>query len=237
MFARSKLRPPRETRSISARTMRSTRLGRLSSSHDLSIGRSISFTRSSSVRAFCPMMVCASELNALSTAAHGLVRDQPAIELRGSGFVLNTTSDVPSIVRKPGPVSAAAVVLASPARPWPRSDRARRASMLLPPQVRHRVLRASRRCHPDCWLSHWPPCWSALRLWRRRRRGRFRWRRGGGAGRPEPPLRQAVVSARAAASGVLAGLAGVVIGNDAPDGGQDFLHRGLLRLRRLRHYP
>src|SRR5262249_46385246 len=34
----------------------------------------------------------------------------------------------------------------------------------------------------------------------------------------------------------LRGLAGV-IGNDASDGGEDFLHRGLLRLRRLRHCP
>ena len=33
--------------------MRSTNVGRLSSSHDFSMGRSISRTRSSSVRAFC----------------------------------------------------------------------------------------------------------------------------------------------------------------------------------------
>src|SRR5262249_28131227 len=59
---------PRGPRSISARTIRSTRPGRLSSIQDLSIGRSISFTRSSSVRAFCPSTVWASALNALSTA-------------------------------------------------------------------------------------------------------------------------------------------------------------------------
>src|SRR6516165_919452 len=93
---------PRETRSISARTMRSTRLGRLSSSHDLSIGRSISFTRSSSVRAFCPMMVCASVLNALSTAAIVSFEISPR-SMSGGGlrFVVNTTSDAPSLVRKP----------------------------------------------------------------------------------------------------------------------------------------
>jgi hypothetical protein len=49
--------------------MRSTRPGRLSSSQAFSIGRSISFTRSSSVRALLPSTVCASELKALSTAA------------------------------------------------------------------------------------------------------------------------------------------------------------------------
>src|SRR5665213_1144391 len=59
---------PRETRSISALTIRSTRLGRLSSSQDFSIGRSISLTRSSSVRALLLSTVWASELNADSTA-------------------------------------------------------------------------------------------------------------------------------------------------------------------------
>src|SRR6202008_1902603 len=60
---------PRETRSISALTMRSTNPGRLSSSQDFSIGRSISLTRSSSVRALLLSTVLASELNADSTAA------------------------------------------------------------------------------------------------------------------------------------------------------------------------
>src|SRR6516164_565706 len=93
---------PRETRSISARTMCSTRLGKLLSSHDLSICRSISFTRSSSVRAFCPMMVCASVLNALSTAAIVSFEISPrSMSGGGSRFVVNTTSDAPSIVRKP----------------------------------------------------------------------------------------------------------------------------------------
>src|SRR3954469_6863905 len=59
---------PRETRSISALTMRSTKPGRLSSSQDFSIGRSISLTRSSSVRALLLSTVLASELNADSTA-------------------------------------------------------------------------------------------------------------------------------------------------------------------------
>src|SRR5580704_15617922 len=59
---------PRETRSISAFTIRSTSPGRLSSSQDLSIGRSISLTRSSSVRALLLSTVWASELNADSTA-------------------------------------------------------------------------------------------------------------------------------------------------------------------------
>ena len=67
---------PRETRSISARTSRSTSPGRLSSSQVLSIGRSISRTRSSSVRAFCTSTVCASVLNAELTADAGRRREQ-----------------------------------------------------------------------------------------------------------------------------------------------------------------
>ena len=67
---------PRETRSISARTRRSTMPGRLSSSQDLSIGRSISRTKSSSVRAFCTSTVCASALKAKSTAALVSLRNQ-----------------------------------------------------------------------------------------------------------------------------------------------------------------
>src|SRR5258705_1981941 len=59
---------PRETRSISALTIRSTNLGRLSSSQDFNIGRSISLTRSSSVRALLLSTVLASELKADSTA-------------------------------------------------------------------------------------------------------------------------------------------------------------------------
>ena len=59
---------PRETRSISALTIRSTNPGRLSSSQDFSIGRSISLTRSSSVRALLLSTVLASELKADSTA-------------------------------------------------------------------------------------------------------------------------------------------------------------------------
>src|ERR1700712_2030641 len=59
---------PRETRSISAFTIRSTTPGRLSSSQDFSIGRSISLTRSSRVRALLLKTVLASVLNADSTA-------------------------------------------------------------------------------------------------------------------------------------------------------------------------
>src|SRR5450432_4675938 len=61
-------RPPRDTRSISAFTMRSTSPGRLSSSQDFSIGRSISLTRSSRVRALLLSTVWASVLKADSTA-------------------------------------------------------------------------------------------------------------------------------------------------------------------------
>src|SRR6516225_12414360 len=59
---------PRETRSISALTMRSTNPGRLSSSQDFSIGLSISLTRSSRVRAFWLSTVWARLLKADSTA-------------------------------------------------------------------------------------------------------------------------------------------------------------------------
>ena len=95
---------PRETRSISARTIRSTIPGRLSSSHDLSIGRSISRTRSSSVRAFCPITVWASVLNALSTAFTVSVEINPRSGTGGAGSDLfaNTTSGLASMVRKLG---------------------------------------------------------------------------------------------------------------------------------------
>src|SRR5271168_1466563 len=59
---------PRETRSISCLTMRSTSPGKLSSSQDFSIGRSISLTRSSSVRALLLSTVWARLLKADSTA-------------------------------------------------------------------------------------------------------------------------------------------------------------------------
>ena len=93
---------PRETRSISARTMRSTMPGRLSSSQDLSNGRSISRTRSSSVRAFCPITVCASELKALSTAATVSFEIRARSGMGSGALVVKTTSDVPSIVWKLG---------------------------------------------------------------------------------------------------------------------------------------
>src|SRR3977135_1026589 len=64
-------RPPRDTRPISAFTIRSTRPGRLSSSQDFSIGRSISLTRSSRVRALLLSTVWASVLKADSTAETG----------------------------------------------------------------------------------------------------------------------------------------------------------------------
>jgi len=59
---------PRETRSISALTIRSTSPGKLSSSQDFSIGLNISLTRSSSVRALLLSTVCARLLKADSTA-------------------------------------------------------------------------------------------------------------------------------------------------------------------------
>src|SRR6185295_8071358 len=63
----------------------------------------------------------------------------------------------------PAPVSAATMVVAvAPVRPWTRSDRRRRASMLVRPRVRLRVLPASRQCRPDCWLPHWPVLAPAL---------------------------------------------------------------------------
>src|ERR1700681_3389268 len=61
-------RPPRETRSISVLTIRSTSPGKLSSSQDFSIGRNISLTRSSSVRALLLSTVWARLLKADSTA-------------------------------------------------------------------------------------------------------------------------------------------------------------------------
>ena len=60
-------RRPRDTRSISSRTSRSTSGGRLPSSQSFSMGRSISATKSSSVRAFCARIVWASALKAPET--------------------------------------------------------------------------------------------------------------------------------------------------------------------------
>src|ERR1700728_1730564 len=75
---------PRETRSISALTMRSTSPGKLSSSQDFSIGRSISLTRSSSVRALLLNTVWAKLLNADSTA-DTVERDRMGRESIGLG--------------------------------------------------------------------------------------------------------------------------------------------------------
>ena len=74
---------PRETRSISARTIRSTNPGRLSSSHDFSRGWSVSRTNSSSVCEFCFLTACASALNAESTAAV-VCRDKSPTSSAGS---------------------------------------------------------------------------------------------------------------------------------------------------------
>src|SRR3981189_130587 len=84
---------PRDTRSISARTRRSTIFGRLSSSHALSIGRSISRTKSSSVREFCTSTVWASELKAESTAAVG---DDDKSERSGRAVLSGRPPDLPA---------------------------------------------------------------------------------------------------------------------------------------------
>ena len=76
---------PRDTRSISARISRSTRPGRLSSSQALSIGLSISRTRSSSVREFCTSTVCANVLKARSTAAVVRGDSRPSSAARSAG--------------------------------------------------------------------------------------------------------------------------------------------------------
>ena len=77
---------PRETRSISARTIRSTNPGRLSSSQDFSRGWSVSRTNSSSVCEFCFLTACASALNAESTAAV-VCRDKSPTSSAGSDAV------------------------------------------------------------------------------------------------------------------------------------------------------
>ena len=93
-----------------------------------------------------------------------------------------------------------------PAQPSPRSDRARPL--------------------PD---RHWPS-------WHRWRPGY--WRRLAAVARAAGRLSAAARPTgrnRGGRLGRLGRLAGVVVGNDTPDGGQDFLHRGLLDLRRLAH--
>src|SRR3569832_255468 len=93
--------------------MRSTMPGRLTASQLLSIGRSISLTRSSSVRALLPRTVLASELNALSTAERvdADIRPRSSAGAGGAGGgngvraasaasprSANTTSEAPSIL-------------------------------------------------------------------------------------------------------------------------------------------
>ena len=76
---------PRDTRSISARTRRSTMAGRFSSSQVLSIGRSSSLMKSSSVRPSRTCTVCASALKAESTAAAAGAERSPRSPASGAG--------------------------------------------------------------------------------------------------------------------------------------------------------
>ncbi len=74
---------PRDTRSISARTRRSTISGRFSSSQLLSIGRSNSLTTSSSVRPLRACAVRASASKAASTAAVVAAERRPRSSIAG----------------------------------------------------------------------------------------------------------------------------------------------------------
>src|SRR6516164_7298621 len=76
---------PRDTRSISARTRRSTMPGRFSSSQVLSIGRRSSLTTSSRVRPLRACAVRASASKAASTAAVVAAESRPRSSLTGRG--------------------------------------------------------------------------------------------------------------------------------------------------------
>ena len=78
-----------------------------------------------------------------------------------------------------------------------------------------------------CWRWHG-------RFWRSwRRRCRFRWRRRRNRTGWSSCCRRLL--RWRGGFGRLGRLGCIVVGNDTPDGGKDFLHRRLLRLRRLRH--
>ena len=216
---------------------RSTMPGRLSSSQDLSIGRSISRTRSSSVRAFCTSTVCASELNAESTAADGRRREQRRSARAGQARRL------PAAARRRAAPARTAARRRRPrrtARRWSGSSAPRR-SRPAPPSTRsgrahpapaapRRAARparrgspASHRCRPARIAGS-----AAAAAARRRERGGD----GGTGARRHRRRRRRRQPDRRPCGG---GFGGVVVGDDAANGGEDFLHRRLLRLRRLAH--
>ena len=85
---------PRVTRSISACTIRSTTLGKFSSSHDSSMGRSTSRTTSSSVSS-CFFTVSISVLNVDPTAAVAWLDSKPA---SGIGFAPASSPELRGLV-------------------------------------------------------------------------------------------------------------------------------------------
>ena len=220
--------------------MRSTSPGRLSSSQDLSIGRSISFTRSSSVRAFCTehgvrqrieravdrrarsrsrsargrcrrarLAVAARAARRPARLLDDAQRRLGAVGRRSVNIDVGRAVDGAEGRRRAGVGGGRGAAIASV-----RSSTSAAGSALAAGGIER--WRAWHRCRPGCW---------------RRRGGGAAAAVGGGAGRARRRGRRRL----GGRLGRLGRLAGVVVGNDAPDGGQDFLHRGLLDLRRLAH--
>ncbi len=214
-------------------------VGRLLSSQCCSIGRSISFTRSSSVLEFCTSTVCASALNAESTAA--------AVDV-GHDRLLRHRRRADGRWRR-------SWRLDSPRGWWRR----RRLRGFLEHHIRLRVdLAEGRRrgsLHRRRQLQH---VRFGLRLGLRRRCGFLihearhhrvdvvllvpASRRGRGLrlrrrwGRRFRHRRRCRLWLGLGFD-FCGGLGSVVVGDDPPDGGKNLLHGGFLRLRRLRHPP
>ena len=240
--------------------MRSTSPGRLSSSQDFSIGRSISLTRSSSVRALLLSTVLARRVEGGFDRRHGRARQNLLRRRRRRRFrtaaARMRAADAPVWRRRfrrirdrpPARPCGTAAAAADPAAPSRRSVRTPRrqaaAAVSRPPRSPHRGRPASRRCRPGCWTR-------PARGWRRggaaaRRLGGSRLRGGNGRrrnvvhhGRLGCRRRARLFRLRRRRRGA-GGLFGgrrlcFIVGDDAPDRRQNLLHRGFLDLCRLRH--
>ena len=220
--------------------MRSTMPGRLSSSHDLSIGRSISRTRSSSVRAFCTSTVWASALKAESTAAEVVRRHQRRSTCWAAAQPAADAAPRPCAAprARAAPAAAGASVKTTsgwPSMVWKLGGSSCAGCRHLLGQVENIVRRLRRgRCRGPA--EHGIDIAAGPSRWRRRLDG-MRLRPAGGGGGTDA-RRQAAGRGGGGSRrqrGLAARLGGVVVGDDTANGGENFLHRRLLRLRRLAH--
>ena len=164
----------------------------------------------------------------LDGLARDQVRDQASARGRRRAGSANTTSG--SCIEC---VRELRVPDRAPASSWTRSDRehqARRAATRQPSSAV--AFGGPSQFREQASISSWllvgrgRRCGLGLEC---RRRGGLR---GAGGARGAAA---AVAWPSAQAQAPRLGLSRVVVGNDPSDGGKDFLHRGFLRLRRLRH--